>query len=171
MMLRASIPVILLPLVLGACGATTQSATSPADGAAEKPAAINAPLVTPEKTISLAALPKKPEPLPKVLEKEAVPSIPLPPVGVLRGKSTAEIEAVFGKPVLLRKDKPAQVWQYLTSKCALHLVFYPEDDANGTLRVKYFSMNDRDVGQKADSKPCFKSQLNRVGVSQAKILG
>ncbi|OUR76198.1 hypothetical protein A9Q83_15440 [Alphaproteobacteria bacterium 46_93_T64] len=160
------ISALLLPFVLGACGATTQSATTPEI----KLIAVKTPILSKEKKISLAALSKKPEILPKARLKQTEPVIPLPPIGVLRGKSIAEIEAVFGKPVLLRKDKPAQVWQYLTSECALHLVFYPEDEGNGTMRVKYFSMNDRDVARPADSKPCFKSQLHRVGVARAKSL-
>ncbi len=93
----------------------------------------------------------------------------VPPVDVLKGKTSAEIMDIFGEPNLLRKDKPAEVWQYLTKNCALHLVFYPESDSD-ILRVTYFAMNDRKAAEQVSLKGCFKSQLKRVDLEKIKAL-
>jgi hypothetical protein len=109
---------------------------------------------------------------PKEILKEPIdeqePEFQIPPATVLNGKTTDEILAVFGKPVLLREDEPAQIWQYLTSKCALHIVFYAEGDAAPV--VTYVAMNDRVKALSVDEKDCFKSQLQRIGFERAKAL-
>ena len=145
-----------LVLILSACGATTQTATPP-----EKASP----------TITASPVDEKVATLPKAPEPEEVVLKPLPKVGVLMGKTVQEIGAVFGSPVLLRKDKPAEVWQYLTKDCALHLTFYPttKDDSD-SLTVQHISMNDRHKVNVVDSEACFGSQLRRVGEDRAQAL-
>jgi len=171
---------IVLPVFLGACGATTQSAIRPVSNTAPAQVAVTVPEVsrsqsaeaeTDKKEPQVARLSERPALLPKVIEKKEPPVVPLPPVGVLRGKTVAEIEAVFGRPVLLRKDEPAEVWQYLTTQCALHIVFYPENKNSDVLRVKFFSMNDRNVAKDVEGQACFRSQLDRVGIDRVRSLG
>ena len=149
-----------LILFLSACGATTQTAT---DEKTQEPVAI----VTPPVEAIVASLPKTPKPA----EPEEVVLQPLPKIGVLLGKTRQEIEKVFGSPVLLRKDKPAEVWQYLTKDCALHLVFYPTSkDKFSGLTVQHISTNDRKKVVVVDSEACFGSQLRRVGEDRAQAL-
>lgn len=100
--------------------------------------------------------------------EEPAQKFEVPPASVLKGKSPDEILAVFGEPVLLRKDEPAQVWQYLTATCALHLVFYSENGA--APKVTFVAMNDRNKALKIKSEACFKSQLKRVGFERAQAL-
>jgi len=148
-----------LILLLSACGATTQTATQQKT---QEPVAIAIPSVE----AAVASLPATPEP-----EQEEVVLKPLPKIGVLMGKTRQEIEDVFGSPVLLRKDKPAEVWQYLTNDCALHLVFYPTSKAKSdNLTVQHISTNDRNEVIIVDTEACFGSQLRRVGEDRAQAL-
>ncbi|MEH6402327.1 MAG: hypothetical protein V7750_03065 [Sneathiella sp.] len=173
-----------LIVILSACGATTQTATPPdkplptvtvseveetvavlpKSSETEETALTPSPAVSEPEEAALASLPTASEP-------EGASLIPLPKVGVLMGKTTQEIEAVFGSPVLLRKDKPAEVWQYLTKDCALHLTFYPTTKVSSdSLTVQHISMNDRHKVIVVDSEACFGSQLRRVGEDRAQAL-
>jgi hypothetical protein len=157
--------------VLAACGSTPQEASSNNQNPVEVKAAQSEPMAKDdgeEIAESLAALPST-----EVEAEEDKPKeepINVPEIDILKGKSTDDIKAVFGKPVLLRKDAPAQIWQYLTKACALHLVFYPEKGKSGPLTVQYISMNDRKTVTDVKTSACFESQLRRVGAAKAKAL-
>ncbi len=73
-----------------------------------------------------ASLPAGPKPL------QASPS-PLT-VTQLNGLSAAELKAAFGDPTLLRRDGPAQLWQYAGNGCVLHVFLYED---GGIFRVSY----------------------------------
>jgi hypothetical protein len=141
-------------LLLGACTAGPDArmdpVTPPSSGSSDLPAedAGAAPS-------ALAQLPPPAPPPPK----------PLPSADILIGKSMTEIEAVFGAPVLRRVDEPAEVWQYLTDACALHLFFYPDADLMRV--VSHISMNDRATFAKADGRACFRSQIGRLDKDKA----
>lgn len=164
-------PALLLVFLAG-CGATTQSVS-----VKDKKAGPVLIKEKPEQTV--AALPEKEVEEDPVAGEESqemkivpVPRKPIPEVTVLMGKTAGEIEQVFGRPVLQRKDAPAEVWQYVTDECALHLVFYPaEKTAPQNLVVQYVSMNDRQKAIEVNSRKCFGSQLRRVGEERSQILG
>lgn len=156
-------------LFLVGCGATTQST-----------AAKNktpSPIVKTTTQETVASLPKEvtkaPEASEQVDQKKTIP-VPrrqIPEVTVLMGKSANEIEYIFGRPVLQRKDKPAEIWQYLTGECALHLVFYPaQEKKQGELTVHFVSMNDRKTVTEANTKKCFGSQLRKITDDQFQSL-
>jgi len=168
----AAVPSLLFcVLSLAACG-TTQNAAVPEE---QKEMAIIAKEINKpaqeEKTV--AALPDT-ESDPSITEEVETKEEPvqeIPKISVLMGKSVSEIETVFGKPNLRRKDTPAEVWQYLTSDCALHLIFYPESgQKSGKMTVQHISMNDRQKAVTADAKACFGSQLRKVGEERAQNL-
>ena len=156
---------LALIAVLSACGTTE----NPNTASETKPAVIQETAGKPAEKETEKVVAKLPKPEIQSAPEKPEAEIPVPPVSVLKGKTSAEITDVFGKPTLLRKDAPAEVWQYLTSQCALHLVFYPEDDSD-TLRVTFFSMNDRKVAEKVGLESCFKSQLKRVDLEKIKAL-
>ncbi len=52
----------------------------------------------------------------------------------LVGATPTALEAEFGQPTLLRRDGPAEVWLYRSSRCAIDLILY-RDPANGAPRV------------------------------------
>ena len=163
----AAAPFLLSALLLTACG-TPQKA---AETEEQKEMAIIAKEINKpaQEEKQVATLPEQAEPSvsedPEVREE---PVREIPKISVLMGKSVSEIETVFGKPNLRRKDKPAEVWQYLTSDCALHLIFYPENgEKSGKLTVQHIAMNDRQKAVTADVKACFGSQLRKVGEERA----
>ena len=47
------------------------------------------------------------------------------------------VRARYGQPRLLRKESPAQVWQYADDTCVLLVVLYDPKDGKGNPRVKY----------------------------------
>jgi len=156
---------LVLAGVLSACGTTENpQATSEAKPVLIHETAANADVKEAESVVAKLPDPKE-QSEPEKPEVELI----IPPVDVLKGKTSAEITDIFGAPTLLRKDKPAEVWQYLTGHCALHLVFYPEDDSD-IMRVTYFAMNDRKAAEQVGVKSCFKSQLQRVGLEKIKAL-
>lgn len=124
---------------------------------------------------TVAATPPKPmtAPAPKKQAPPAVATIK-PPIlqepEVVVGRSDAEIMKAFGDPNLRRKDSPAEVWQYLTPGCALHLFFYPGGSGD-SLVVRYIAINGRSVASFSDldRKQCFNDHLRAVGAEEAFI--
>jgi hypothetical protein len=47
------------------------------------------------------------------------------------------VRARYGEPRLLRKEAPAQVWQYADDACVLVLVLYDPKEGRGPPKVKY----------------------------------
>jgi len=142
-------------LAFTACAGSPQSTVKKEAAATEvKPVMEEAPIV--------AALPK-------ASEEASELEFEVPEVSILKGKAPGEIEAIFGTPVLKRRDKPTEMWQYLTNTCALHLVFYPEGK-DGPLSVQYISMNSRETVKSVPTDTCFESQLRRLGAEKVKDL-
>ena len=44
----------------------------------------------------------------------------------LAGQEFAQVEALFGKPQLITRDMPAEIWQYSNDVCVVHIFFYRE---------------------------------------------
>jgi len=57
----------------------------------------------------------------------AAGSITTPP-GDLTGMEAPALQHLFGTPGLVRKDDPAQVWQYRNQDCVLDIYLYPDHD-------------------------------------------
>jgi len=74
-----------------------------------------------------------------------------PDVIALDGMSRADLTALFGRPRLLRRDPPAELWQYAGRSCVLHLFLY-QSPADGRYRVKHYetaSRGEADIGETA----------------------
>ncbi|GLQ05260.1 hypothetical protein [Sneathiella chinensis] len=111
---------------------------------------------------SVSALPKEGRGVTKRLG-----SMRLPKIKSLMGKSGADIVTLLGEPRLKRQDAPAEIWQYLTSECALHLIFYPKGGSKaggkaGSLVVQHISVNDRETVKQINADQCFGSQLEQA---------
>ena len=50
------------------------------------------------------------------------------PLGDLVGLDGPELEHLLGTPGLVRRDYPAEVWQYRNPACVLDVYFYPDHD-------------------------------------------
>ena len=85
---------------------------------------------------------------------------------ILIGKTEAEIAEVFGEPVLRRQESPAEVWQYLTADCAVHVFFYPDEKAAGV--VRHIAINGRNLENFStlDRRQCFNDYLRAIGAEE-----
>lgn len=111
--------------------------TDPADALINAPA--DAPAVRPEPLPDNNSSPRlaKTEP-PRVVGKPD-PSLreaprPTPELQQLLGLDRAGLSDLLGKPTLLRREASAEVWQYGTAQCVLHLFLY-RDSAEGSFQV------------------------------------
>ena len=59
------------------------------------------------------------------------------------GLGFVEVEARLGKPDLLTRDPPAEIWQYAREHCVLYVFFYPTLDSR-TLLVEHVEQRMRD---------------------------
>ncbi len=72
---------------------------------------------------------------------------PIVSAAALRGFEPKDILATLGKPGLLRRDPPAEVWQYHGVGCIADLFLYQE---GGSLRVAYVQV--RPLGNAATGR-------------------
>jgi hypothetical protein len=75
----------------------------------------------------------------------------------LVGLDNMAVRRALGDPVWIRKEQPAQVWQYATADCIVDLYLY---DENGALKVTFVEAR----SHKAEAEPtarCLKSLLER----------
>jgi hypothetical protein len=79
----------------------------------------------------------------------------------LVGLDNAAVLRALGDPQWIRKEMPAQVWQYATADCIVDLYLY---DRNGALKVTFVEAR----SHKAEAEPtarCLKSLLERPTAS------
>lgn len=97
------------------------------------------------------------------LSPEAAVEAPKPPLHLtgnpqeLMGLDTETVADALGTPGQIRKEAPAQVWQYLSGDCVLDIYLY---DQGGISRVTYLEAR----SPKAEPSPterCVKSVLQR----------
>jgi len=150
----ARISVLLLGLaVLSACQSANTDAITPQpafkaatanndpDPAAAKPQA---------KTVTAARVTPTPQPVP------AEPPRIYPEASVLNNSSPDQLKTMIGNPDFIRKDKPAQFWQYWSSSCRLDLILY-ENAKNGPLKVNYFNTEPQQIS----AKDCLASLIEK----------
>jgi hypothetical protein len=85
---------------------------------------------------------KHEEPSPSSQQTPAQPAKPAVPDIATRAKGLLDqdadtVRARFGEPRLLRKEPPAQVWQYGDDGCVLLVILYEPKDGRGAPKVKY----------------------------------
>jgi hypothetical protein len=73
----------------------------------------------------------------------------------LRGLAAADVRAVLGNPSYLRREAPAEIWQYYGSGCVLDLFFYDDGTAQ---RVLHAELRSRTLGQ-SDTATCLRQLL------------
>ncbi|HLN24788.1 MAG TPA: hypothetical protein VK558_12485 [Patescibacteria group bacterium] len=66
-----------------------------------------------------------------------------------KGLAARDVTAALGDPNYLRRENPAEVWQYYGHDCVLDLFLY---DENGTKRVSFVDLRSRVVGQPANAQ-------------------
>lgn len=68
----------------------------------------------------------------------------LPPVNddpdQFLGATGVEVAAALGEPSLVRKEGPAEIWQYQGPNCILDLFLYAPESGDGPFRVDYIEL-------------------------------
>lgn len=97
----------LAPLALAAAGLGLAGCASPSASTAQPSATVGNSLTSPPAQAGVPA--------------DTAPDNPL-------GLDQAGLTKWFGTPSLIRRDEPAEVWQYRSKSCVLELYLYPVDD-------------------------------------------
>lgn len=84
-----------------------------------------------------AALPAAPGAPPGDPTRPASKTVDVPP---LIGLGSREVESLFGAPRFVRRDGPAQIWQYGTDACTVNLFLYRDGPM---LRVRHVELRHR----------------------------
>jgi hypothetical protein len=80
----------------------------------------------------------------------------------LIGLAPPEIERLFGRPQFIRRDGPAEMWQFATERCQLNLFLYNE---GSRLRVRHFELRERSKTELLN-RPC-DGGLTAIGLRSA----
>ena len=75
-----------------------------------------------------------------------------PKLDELRGLDAAQLTRLLGKPTLLREEPTAQMWQYRSESCVLHLFLYPAAGTGGEKRVQHVEARPRQTGAPAATR-------------------
>lgn len=69
----------------------------------------------------------------------------------LIGLTRADVSRLLGTPTLLRREPPAEVWQYAGAACVLHVFIYQEQDGG---RVAHYEAAKRS-GRRLAARDCY----------------
>ena len=75
----------------------------------------------------------------------------------LIGLERADVAALLGPPKLLRRDPPAEMWQYLSDACVLHVFMYVVGGGDSYL-VRHIEVHDREANVAASN--CYTSLIH-----------
>jgi hypothetical protein len=87
--------------------------------------------------VAIVSQPAKPE----AVTPPPPPPPPLPTTRDVLGLKPVKVSQMLGQPGLIRREKPAEVWQYAGSDCVLHVFLY-DDEPSGTFRVDHLEATD-----------------------------
>ena len=135
---RSAAILLCAGLALSACqtGRTGQPVTAPTDAEAVTPAAAPAPGPIPESQVAAVA-PVDDDP------------------DQLMGLDRDGLTAVLGTPTLIRREAPAEIWQYLAEGCIFDVVLYQR---GADYAVSYLEA--RDVAAAVqEPRPCLNQLL------------
>jgi hypothetical protein len=135
------IAAVLLAALLGACE------TPGSDPAAED-------TETPAQADPAAEAPQYAEPVPEVAALPPEPEIDDDPDRLI-GLDPGALSALLGQPGLIRRESPAQVWQYRGVDCVLDVILYQEAES---ARVTYVEARDG-KGRRSESRLCLNQLL------------
>jgi hypothetical protein len=75
--------------------------------------------------------------VPSTLPKAGTKHAEIP---ALVGLVSRDVEGLLGRPAFVRRDGPAQIWQYGNNACTLNLFFYSE---GAVLKVRHVEFRNR----------------------------
>ena len=153
--LPAPIALLALALALAACAELgLPPAPEPAPSPAAPEPAVETPAIppaSPTKAPAEEAGPKAEEAAPR----QAAKAPPAVKPEQIMGLTRIELLGLLGKPDFLRRDAPAEIWQYRGKKCILDVFLY---DSGEYYRVLHFEVRDR-TAESVSTGRCFTALL------------
>ena len=138
--------------VAGLCLALTACAAQPDSGNTTRNTASDRAIAQPPAAAPMvAAVPPPTEPRPQ--DRSISPDS-------LIGQTTAEISALFGTPVFVRRDPPGEFWRYRGKSCVLEMFFYRRAGA-----VRLDHLETRGTGAASKDKSTCIAALRKPGNS------
>ena len=138
--------------VLSACQTTGSGSTA------------TAPNVTAPKPVAAEVVPAEAAtPAPQTAARPPQPVVTAPPINdnpnQLMGLDRDSLAALLGQPTLVRREKPAEIWQYVTADCVFDVVLY---DNGPAYRVTYLEARNA-AADRLEARPCLNQVLrNRM---------
>ncbi len=125
----------------------------------------SAPATQPAPAPPRSAAPAAPPPEPPLVLPQAYDELdadtpPLPIAADLVGRDAAAVQAVLGKPDLIRAEPPAEFWQYVGESCVM-LVFFFTGDGNVVPAAQRFHMLAGKQDGPVQRGQCFHSFVRR----------
>lgn len=74
----------------------------------------------------------------------------------LLGIGRAQLQGLLGEPALLRRESPAEIWQYRSAACVLDVVLYPRD---GAVEVVHLEAREREAAKDVAVSACLAQLL------------
>lgn len=152
-----------MALALGACEGLGWPEGPAEQPAPETTATADDPKTETETADTGASLARKadtPETAPEEAGGEETAALPPEPVidddpRRLMGLGPAGLGAILGEPQLVRREAPAEIWQYRSQTCVFDVFLY---DQAGAQRVTYLEARDGDAA-KIETRPCLNELL------------
>lgn len=139
--------------LLSACQTTGSTSTGATGNNATAPKPIAAEVVPAEVA----------QPAPQTAARPPQPVVTAPPINdnpnQLMGLDRDGLAALLGQPALVRREKPAEIWQYVTADCVFDVVLY---DSGPVYRVTYLEARNA-AADRLEARPCLNQVLrNRM---------
>jgi len=121
----------------------------------------SAPGVAPAPLESTTA--QDPQPIPEVKPRTEIaratpePERIYPDPATLKGASASDVVGIIGNPEFIRKDQPAEIWQYRGTDCTLDIFLY-QSVSGAPFKVDYIETRARPNGP-TTNKTCLASIL------------
>lgn len=146
-LLRSSALLLVTALAVSAC---QTARNEPPQTSATPTPATPAPEAAPA-----PASPVVPESAPQVTLRPPEPPINDDPKQLL-GLDRGGVAALLGDPALIRREAPAEIWQYVTSGCVFDVVLYA---AGQRYTVSYLEARDEASAAVLEARPCLNKLL------------
>jgi hypothetical protein len=159
-----------VPLTSTATPAATEPVAKPEPAKTTAPVTPLPAKAVPTRSVQVKSVEVKPEPVIQIARKPAAeiqkpkptPIAPPPPLltsNDVLGLGPTKVTGLLGEPKMVRREKPAEVWQYAGADCVLHVFLY-DDEPSGTFRVDHLEATDLQGG-KAPTDTCLAGLVSK----------
>ncbi|MEO3427784.1 hypothetical protein AAFN88_02930 [Pelagibius sp. CAU 1746] len=144
-LLRSSALLVVTALTVSACQTARNDPPQ---------TSVSSPAPAPKAAPALAS-PAAREPAPQVTRRAPEPPIDDDP-DQLMGLDRGGVAALLGDPALIRREDPAEIWQYSAQGCVFDVVLYA---AGQRYTVSYLEARDEASAAVQEARPCLNKLL------------